>query len=390
MITKVPYYFKDFKCIASDCPDTCCAGWEIIIDEKTYDKYKTICGDFGERLHSEITHYEDGELGFELKENGNCPFLNKNKLCDIYSEAGEDYLCHTCKQFPRFTNEYGSLREVGLSISCPEAARLILKDKDIVTFESSEDDEMVSTCNEISFDMYMAMISSRKTAFKIMQDRSISFENRLCLLLSFAKELQEKIDDEEYHDTLEIRKRYVDKDFQSNFIKSLNMYNTTADSRYNLTKQYLNMIIDEMEPINDSWPDVIKHTICILHNDSKTDCIDFYNKKINEFNNYYKDNYYEFEHLIVYIIYRYFMESVYDYDLYAKIKFAVLNYIIVRELDVCRYIDNDLKFTTKDNEDIMHIYSKEIEHSEENMDKLMELFNTEEIFSFKNMISLIC
>ena len=28
----VPDYYKEFKCVASECTDTCCAGWEINID----------------------------------------------------------------------------------------------------------------------------------------------------------------------------------------------------------------------------------------------------------------------------------------------------------------------------------------------------------------------
>ncbi len=30
--------YKDFKCIAGDCPNTCCAGWTILIDEATRQK----------------------------------------------------------------------------------------------------------------------------------------------------------------------------------------------------------------------------------------------------------------------------------------------------------------------------------------------------------------
>ena len=54
MKTRVPDYFKQFKCIASECEDTCCAGWEIVIDDDTYDMYKSVEGKFGERLKKEI------------------------------------------------------------------------------------------------------------------------------------------------------------------------------------------------------------------------------------------------------------------------------------------------------------------------------------------------
>ena len=59
MKIRMPYYYKDFKCIASKCTDTCCAGWQIIIDEDTYSKYKNVKSDFGKRLNSEIIRYED-------------------------------------------------------------------------------------------------------------------------------------------------------------------------------------------------------------------------------------------------------------------------------------------------------------------------------------------
>ena len=28
-----PAYYKDFKCIAGACTDTCCAGWDVDVDE---------------------------------------------------------------------------------------------------------------------------------------------------------------------------------------------------------------------------------------------------------------------------------------------------------------------------------------------------------------------
>ena len=30
------------KCVAAECEDTCCAGWAIMIDEETLEKYKEL------------------------------------------------------------------------------------------------------------------------------------------------------------------------------------------------------------------------------------------------------------------------------------------------------------------------------------------------------------
>ena len=33
MKVTVPDYYKDFKCIAGVCEDTCCAGWQVDVDD---------------------------------------------------------------------------------------------------------------------------------------------------------------------------------------------------------------------------------------------------------------------------------------------------------------------------------------------------------------------
>ena len=34
----VPDYYKDFKCIAGACEDTCCAGWQVDVDDNSPQK----------------------------------------------------------------------------------------------------------------------------------------------------------------------------------------------------------------------------------------------------------------------------------------------------------------------------------------------------------------
>ena len=47
MLIRTPDYYDKFKCIAGECKDTCCAGWEIMIDDKALEKYrKTHTGSF--------------------------------------------------------------------------------------------------------------------------------------------------------------------------------------------------------------------------------------------------------------------------------------------------------------------------------------------------------
>ena len=81
MLLRVPMYYKEFRCIADKCQDSCCIGWEIDIDEDTFDYYKSVEGEFGTRLR---THMVSEDVNsFVLEKNGWCPFLNEKKLCDI-------------------------------------------------------------------------------------------------------------------------------------------------------------------------------------------------------------------------------------------------------------------------------------------------------------------
>ena len=82
MKIRVPNYFKDFKCIASKCEDTCCAGWGIVIDDEALEKYQKVQGDFGDRLRREIIH-EGGENIFILSWR-RCSLLYLQAISKVY------------------------------------------------------------------------------------------------------------------------------------------------------------------------------------------------------------------------------------------------------------------------------------------------------------------
>ena len=54
-----PHFYDKFVCTAGDCPDTCCAGWQIMIDDASLEKYKNVQGEFGKRLHGSVNWEEE-------------------------------------------------------------------------------------------------------------------------------------------------------------------------------------------------------------------------------------------------------------------------------------------------------------------------------------------
>ena len=54
MLYTIPDYYKEFTCIADKCEDTCCAGWQIVIDKRALKRYWYEKGPFGKRLRRSI------------------------------------------------------------------------------------------------------------------------------------------------------------------------------------------------------------------------------------------------------------------------------------------------------------------------------------------------
>ena len=54
-----PDYYDDFQCIAGACPATCCAGWQVVVDDESLERYRMVEGEFGKRLQNEID-WEEG------------------------------------------------------------------------------------------------------------------------------------------------------------------------------------------------------------------------------------------------------------------------------------------------------------------------------------------
>ena len=131
MIHRFPNYYNEFSCIADKCEATCCAGWQIVVDEDSLKKYKKVTGDFKQRI-KEGVDFREGV--FYQNPGKRCAFLNEQNLCDMYTALGEESFCETCRRYPRHIEEFENIREFTLSASCPEAARILLVQKEPVQF----------------------------------------------------------------------------------------------------------------------------------------------------------------------------------------------------------------------------------------------------------------
>ncbi len=143
----VPGYYQRFHCIAGACEHSCCIGWEIDVDEATLQTYRKLTGDYADCIRDSISL--DGTPHFKLREDGRCPHLNERGLCRIILEVGEEHLSDICREHPRFYN-FTDAVEIGLGMSCPAAARLILSSPDYATQVALGESDAVA--DDVAFD----------------------------------------------------------------------------------------------------------------------------------------------------------------------------------------------------------------------------------------------
>lgn len=151
MLSIFPKFYKNFLCKADKCKHSCCKGWEIDIDEETAGKYLAMTGELGAEIRQNIGKNEDSYF-FKLTEDERCPFLQKNGLCKIILNIGEENICEICTMHPRFFTMIDDVELCGVGLSCEKTCELLLGDEKDLVFYIEDTEE------ELSFSEVLAVI----------------------------------------------------------------------------------------------------------------------------------------------------------------------------------------------------------------------------------------
>ncbi len=319
MIT--PDYYNKFKCIAGECKHSCCIGaWDIEVDEDTMARYLSLDGEIGERVKTAID--EDNVF---IRQNGRCPMFTEDGLCELVKcDAG---LCITCDEYPRFTRDYDDYIEKGLALSCEVATDIILNNKNKVQY--------VGETGKCEDELFPILYNARKEIFEILQNREWDILKRIRLVLIYGIELRERINNNDFS-AFSYTPEDIDGERESitpfvEFIKTLPV-----------TDETFHIMLD-----NAKHPDRVDDIIG--------------------------------EQLAVYFIHRYFLQSIFDCDPLAKLKFMALSVMTILYMGA----------GCGDILDAARVYSVEIEHNEDGIDEIYDefLFNNElEIEKIINMM----
>ena len=378
---RVPGYYKQFTCIADRCIDNCCfGGWQIDIDKETIDYYDTVQGDFGDRLKK----YVDKEAGCFTLNNGQCPFLLENNLCEIYKELGPEHMGLVCTQFPRFTEYYGNIKETGIGMACEEAARIILNDSTPFILEETDIDEE-EIWGEYDSNLGQSLFILRDKIMSMLDDTSLSLSDKLCVILDKCDYLQNLINNNNYN---EIRKFCSDidliKDIKASSLKqdtSTSIITSNDNSKPdNRVIKAINMKIWwaylDLEPLNSQWQELSSNAYDYLYENNDEVCCPPYD-------NYLLEIY--LTRLTKYYVYRYMLKASFDHNLTGKAQLIVSNLIILKDLFIFRKGKDSNQDDEKILMDIIHIFSRETEYSEDNISDLYDSFIFDDVFSCKSL-----
>lgn len=193
-----PTYFYEFQCIGSACEDTCCAGWNISIDKKTYKSYKNekniLLKDLFKKniVRNKHTKHPEFDYGkFEMDSEHKCTMLTEDHLCSIQNILGEKALCHTCTIYPRKKYILNGTLEKSLDTSCPEASRKILLRPEGIDFIEEECMEDLNNIQSLSLPENYLTLFWQLRIFMIdtLQNRNHPLEVRLLVISMLLQSL---------------------------------------------------------------------------------------------------------------------------------------------------------------------------------------------------------
>ncbi len=401
---RVQKSIKEFVCLGAECRDTCCKGWQIGIDRESYLLYRGVKGAFGRRLFLGIDHKR---RCFRL--NGQaCAFLNQEGLCDIYKELGRAGMCKECKGYPRHREDYGDLWEWTLSLSCPEAARIILQDAGQGTWQegtlSGQRSQRASLPagnvpnragqGEPPVDerVLADLEKLRGTMACLIRERSASWGQRLAQMLVLAHDFQRHWDEarkkgacgtgtERSQWAEKLSQRYLARDNAERFRQRMEGFGGQEREKALRMAAWMRLT-GRLEPVLSGWGKKLERMCRRLYH---TQDMDGQQRIRREFQAKAAGLGQAWENLALYFINTYVLGAVYDGDVYGKAKFVAFSVMMIREWCLFRYCLTG-EVTMQTITEAAYRYSREVENSDRNLEMLEREFRTNPLFCLNGML----
>lgn len=385
MLYIIPDYYKRFHCLAGSCPATCCAGWQIVIDRKALQRYASLDGSFGNRVKNSVDWQEHTFLQYGKR----CAFLNEDNLCDMHLEAGAEMMCATCRKYPRHIEVFDNEREISLSMSCPAVAKLILEKEEKVAFKTAQDDKCDPEDEAFDIFLYSVLQDTRSLLQSFLQNREESVFLRMQKVLALAHDVQNRINTRRIFEVETVLASYQKESVQRRLEGKLRSASGSRNvENIGLKADVANPIalfdlLDEFEVLDPQWQRDVLDWRELLTDTQETE------EGCRNIRTFFSEDIIaqtEYEQMMVYYLYTYFCGAVYDGEALAKVKTAVFSTLIWAWSCCAKWLKQGNKIDGAERLELAWRYSRELEHSDMNLNKIDELAESVPQFSVESLI----
>lgn len=364
MLYTYPDYYFDFHCIADACEDTCCAGWQIVVDDKALKRYYKESGPYKKKLRTSVNWHQKV---FRQDKEKRCAFLRDDNLCDMYRNLGADSLCKTCRMYPRHIEEFEDVREISLSISCPEVARMLVTRKEPVSFQTIEK-ERTEEYEDFDPFLYSQLLDARECLFEILQNRKLPVENRILMSLGLAYDMENRVNRGKLFECDEVFEKYRKQTWFAAAGSKADRYRADLKKRYRFSREMFGNL-RKLELLKKDWELQLNEAEILLFSYGA----EGYHKIHTEFSEWMwsmESTDWDWdifcEQLMVYFIFTYFCGAVYDGEIFVNVQMAAASISIIWDLLAVRWLKNEKTLDAEDVKEVVYRYSRELEHSDEN------------------------
>ena len=278
-------YYDDFKCIGSECPNSCCVCWVIDLDINTFQKYRDLHDSNINKCIS-VNQKPTCEKFAKIKnvKDQRCSFLDKNNLCNIQKKYSEKLLSPTCSNFPRRKVDFGSKQLLSCLLSCPEISRIFFADNE--QFKIIDDEKkLVDTNLKIIPDEFrnnLYAVSGERVfnfLYKLYNSSDISLEKCLMITNQIINEFSNK--KIEPHKLNEVFK-YIKSFFLNHKIEK----KIDTEMQLNFLKKFFRCFLNKK--INNKLSELVNklYTDCFLNRDIKKIKLLYEKNKLHNFNQF--------------------------------------------------------------------------------------------------------
>jgi lysine-N-methylase len=269
-----PQYAKAFRCIGSDCEDTCCHGLDVVIDRDRYRKITSIPGLQAQEHFVVLNHPTDsGYARIKPTSSLTCPFFSADRLCSIQKEHGEHNMPEICATYPRLTQRIDGLRETALLLSCPEAARLVLLDPNLLLPDENATPKLPryqrfarnAGPGKANGSPHQYLWDIREFTLLLIKDRAYHLWERLFLLGLFCRRLNEITAGQRLELVPELLKQYAEILAQGTLRPSMDSIPVRTSLQLGVVLEVLNRQLGQTDASHVRFRECVQEFLHAVH-----------------------------------------------------------------------------------------------------------------------------